>query len=215
MKKITMVFWGLTTSTTFALANPSWALAAGNFESCVANTISSYSCVSAFGYTGTDPYGVYKFGNRDSNLKWHNCTAYAAFRLYMSNPYMPAISTFHDASNWANDAVTLVGATLSMNPQVGDIAWWGSSSGLTYGHVAVVDSISYNSLGTVTSIKVSDDNAGRLITTNKVLYPGVQTGTIAYPQKFIRFPSYSSGGGGSRPPIAMNEPLSSEEPVNQ
>lgn len=216
MKKHTLIFWGIATSTTLALANPSWAMAAGNFESCTASPTSSYACVTAFGYAGTDPYGLYKYGNKDSTGKWHNCTAYAAFRLSVSNPYMPAISYFHDASAWAKEAVSLVGATLNSTPKVGDVAWWGASSGLTFGHVAVVDSISVNSSGSIVSIKVSDDNAGRLVTTNRVLYPGTQTGTIRYPDSFIRFPSFSSnGGGGTRPPGIRFDPTEIEASINE
>lgn len=216
MQKKFFIFWGITASTTLAVGNPSWAMAAANFESCTAITASSYSCVSSYGYTGTDPYGVYQYGKKDSNGKWHNCTAYAAYRLSVANPYMPAISYFHDASAWASEAVSIVGATLSSTPKVGDVAWWGASSGLTFGHVAVVDSVSYNSSGGIVSIKVSDDNAGRLVTTNRVLYPGTQTGTIRYPDSFIRFPSFpTTGGGGSRPPGIRFDPLDAESTVSE
>jgi surface antigen len=216
MKKRNSIFWGLTASTALALSNPSWAMAAGNFESCTATAASSYSCVSLYGYTGIDPYGVYQYGKKDSNGKWHNCTAYAAYRLSVANPYMPAISNFHDASAWASEAVSLTGATLGSTPKIGDVAWWGASSGLAFGHVAVVDSIAYNSTGSIVSIKVSDDNALRLVTTNRVLYPGTQTGTIRYPDNFIRFPSFpSNGGGGSRPPGIRFAPLGEESTVSE
>lgn len=216
MKKRNSIYWGLTAASALALTSSSWAMAAGNFESCTASPTSSYSCVSNYGYTGTDTYGVYRYGKRDSNGKWHNCTAYAAYRLSMANPYMPAISNFHDASAWANEAVSLVGATLSSTPKIGDVAWWGSSSGLPFGHVAVVDSIAYNTTGSILSIKVSDDNALRLVTTNRVLYPGTQTGTIRYPDSFIRFPSFpANGGGGSRPPGIRFDPLDTESTVSE
>ena len=208
MKKITMVFWGLTTSTTFALANPSWALAAGNFESCTAVAGNSYACVSGSGYKGTDPYNVSRFSVRATDGSLHSCTSYAAYRLYYSNPYMPSISNFDSAQYWASQAVSRVGATINSTPKVGDIAWWDATGVPAVGHVAYVDSVTYSTSGALASIKVSDDNAGRLVTTNKILYPGVNTGTMIYPQKFIRFPSYSSTGGGSRPPIAMNDLLS-------
>ena len=211
MKKRYSIIWALSATTAFALSNPNWAMAAANFESCTAVTSSSYSCVSNYGYTGTDPYGVYQYGKRDSNGKWHNCTAYAAYRLSVANPYMSAISTFHDASSWATEAVSLVGATLSSTPKIGDVAWWGATSGLPFGHVAMVDTLAYNSTGSIVSIKVSDDNALRLVTTNRVLYPGTQTGTIRYPDSFIRFPSYpANGGGGSRPPGIRFDPLDAE-----
>lgn len=216
IKRQKLFVWGIAGSAALAVANPSWAIAAGNYESCTAVTANSYSCVSNYGYTGTDPYGVYLYGKKDSNGKWHNSTAYAAFRLSVSNPYMPAISYFHDASAWAVEAVSLVGATLSSTPKVGDIAWWGTSTGLPFGHVAVVDSIALSSSDSIVSIKVSDDNAGRLVTTNRVLYPGTQTGTIRYPDGFIRFPSFpANGGGGSRPPGIRFDPLDEGVRINQ
>ena len=209
MKKKTMVFWGLTASATLALANPSWALAAGNFESCTAVAGNSYACVSGSGYKGTDPYNVSRFSVKAPDGSLHSCTSYAAYRLYYSNPYMPSISNFDSAQYWASQAVSRVGATISGTPKVGDIAWWDATAGLELGHVAVVESVTYTATGIVYSIKVSDDNGKRLVTTNRVLFAGTTSGTIAYPQKFIRFPAYGPGGGGSRPPIAMNEPLSS------
>ncbi len=207
MKKKHGILWGLTLSTTLTLVNPSWAIAAGNFESCISPIASSYQCVSATGYKGTDPYNVSRFSARAADGSLHSCTSYAAYRLYYSNPYMPAISNFDSAQFWATEAVSRVGATLNLIPKVGDIAWWDSSTVPTMGHVAVVDSVNLNPNGTVLSIKVSDDNSGRLITTNKTLYPAQTGGSIAYPQKFIRFPSLAAGGGGGgRPPVAASTP---------
>lgn len=215
MKKKSFIFWGLTTSTALALANPSWAMAAGNFESCTASSANSFACVTASGYRGTDPYNVSRFSVRASDGTLHSCTAYAAYRLYFSNPYMPSISNFDSAQYWASQAVARLGATLNSTPKVGDIAWWDATGVPAVGHVAVVDSITYTPSGSVFSVKVSDDNAGRLVTTNKVFYPGVNSGTMIYPQKFIRFPAYGPGGGGSRPPVATDESLmgSLEAPI--
>jgi surface antigen len=209
MKRKSLIFWGLTASTTLALANPSWAMAAGNFESCTATPGNSFACVAASGYRGTDPYNVSRFSARAADGTLHSCTSYAAYRLYFSNPYMPSIANFDSAQYWASQAVSRLGATLSSTPKVGDIAWWDATGVPEVGHVAVVDGVTYTASGSIFSVKVSDDNAGRLVTTNKVFYPGVNSGTMIYPQKFIRFPSYSPGGGGGRPPVATNEPLMS------
>jgi surface antigen len=211
MNRKYLIFLSLTASTALALANPSWALAAANFESCTASASNSYACVFVSGYKGLDPYNVSRFSVKAADGSLHSCTSYAAYRLYYSNPYMPSISNFDSAQYWATQAVSRLGATLSTVPKVGDIAWWDGYGAPSVGHVAVVDSISYTANGGILSVKVSDDNAGRLVTTTKVFYPGVNAGTMIYPQKFIRFPSYGSGGGGSRPPIATNGPLSSPE----
>jgi surface antigen len=209
------IIWGLTASTALALSNPSWAMAAGNFETCVGSSGNTYACVTSTGYKGTDPYNVSRFSVRAADGSLHSCTSYAAYRLYFGNPYMPSISNFDSAQYWASQAVARVGATLSITPRVGDIAWWDATGVPAVGHVAVVDAISYTPSGGILSIKVSDDNAGRLVTTNKTLFPGVTSGTMIYPQKFIRFPSYpANGGGGSRPPVATNEPLASMEGTN-
>lgn len=184
--------------------NPSGALAVTNTETCVSPSSDSYRCVGFSGYLGTDPYNVSRFSTQASDGSLHSCTSYAAFRLYYSNTYMPAISNFDSAQYWASQAVARVGATLQTIPQVGDIAWWDATAVPVVGHVAVVDSVNYNASGTVVSIQVSDDNAGRKITTTKILYPGVNTGAMVYPKKFIRFPGYmTGGGGGGRPPIAQ------------
>jgi len=122
---------------------------------------------------------------------------------------MPSIANFDSAQYWASQAVSRLGATLNSTPKVGDIAWWDATGVPGVGHVAVVDAITYTASGSIFSVKVSDDNAGRLVTTNKVFYPGVNSGTMIYPQKFIRFPAYGPGGAGSRPPVATSEALTS------
>jgi surface antigen len=214
MRKRTSIFWGLALSTAITGMNPSWAMAAGNFESCISSTGNSYQCVASTGYHGTDPYNVNRFSLKAADGTLHSCTSYAAYRLYYSNPYMPAISNFDSAQYWAAEAVARVGATLNTVPKVGDIAWWDASTVPTLGHVAVVDAVTLNANGSVASIRVSDDNSGRLITTNKTLYPGINNGSIVYPQKFIRFPSIVlGGGGGGRPPVAAASPISSSDSV--
>lgn len=189
------------------VSNPTSALAAlTNFESCRGTSGNTYICVAATGYMGTDPYNVSRFSVRASDGSLHSCTSYAAFRLFYSNTYNSAISNFDSAQYWAQQAVARAGATISNTPAVGDIAWWDATAVPTVGHVAVVDAITYTSSGAIYSIETSDDNAGRLITTTKTLYPGIKSGAISYPVKFIRFPGYTgngNGGGGGKPPIAQ------------
>lgn len=205
MKKKTLSIGAAIFAMSSIFANPSSALAAANYESCIAAAGNSYLCVGFSGYTGTDPYNVSRYSVPAADGTRHSCTSYAAFRLYYSNTYNSAITGFNSAQYWASEAVKNAGASLATIPQVGDIAWWAAATpNLEQGHVAVVDSITYTSSGAVYSVQTSDDNAGRLVTTRKVLYPGVNAGTMKYPDKFIRFPGYlAGGGGGGRPPIAQ------------
>jgi surface antigen len=204
----------LALSATCVAANPSWAMAAANFESCTAVAGKSYQCVSSSGYRGTDPYNVNRFSTQAADGSLHSCTSYVAYRLFYSNPYMPQITNFDSAQFWATQAVAKVGAILAVTPKVGDVAWWSASTVPDKGHVAVVDAVTLNASGAVVSIQVSDDNARRLITTTRVLYPGVSYGSISYPEKFIRFPSLMFGGGGGKPPVATATPLSSNDQMN-
>jgi surface antigen len=202
MKRRSLIFWGLTASTALALANPSWAMAAGNYESCVAPTAARYSCVNFTGYNGYDAYGFYLHGTKATDGTWHNCLSYAAYRLSYSNAYLPGLRTFGDAKFWATQAVSVLGATLNATPQIGDIAWWDATPSNQYGHVAVVDSIVLNTSGSINYVKVSDDNALRQVSTVKTLYPGTSGGSVSYPGTFIRFPGYitnSFGGSGGKP----------------
>lgn len=82
-------------------------------------------------------------------------------------------------------------------PHVGDIAQWNADSGLSFGHVAYVKSVVKSTTGTVLYIVVADDNGGRLVTTQRKLYPGVTTGTISWPDTFVTFPKNPSAPGGS------------------
>lgn len=202
MKNRNKAILSLVFSASFVAANPSWAMAAGSYESCIAPTSARYSCVNFTGYSGYDAYGFYLHGTVAADGTRHNCLSYAAYRLYYSNSYMPALKFFGDARLWASQAVSRLGATTNATPQIGDVAWWDATPLNQYGHVAVVDAVITNSSGSITSVKVSDDNAFRQVTTIKTLYPGTLGGTVSYPDAFIRFPGYISngfGGAGGRP----------------
>ena len=217
MKKLHVTLLCSASVLTLTLANPSWALAAGSYESCIATTKASNGCVNFTGYTGYDAYGFYTHGSTALDGTRHNCTSYVAYRLYYSNQYMPALSGFGDARLWANQAVTLVGATLNKIPQAGDIAWWDATATNASGHVAVVDSVTQSSSGAVTMVKVSDDNYGRKVTTVKTLYPGVM-GSVPYPDTFIRFPGYltnSFGGAGGKPLYPLDATIETTNGLGQ
>jgi surface antigen len=66
------------------------------------------------------------------------CTSWVAWALHDRNGFeMP----FHDdAQAWGSRA-TALGYTVNMAPAVGAVAWWNSSFGGGYGHVAYVESV--------------------------------------------------------------------------
>lgn len=183
---------------TIAASSATSAFALDNVEICTGTAANRYACTADWGYVGEDPYNVDRFSTIASDGSKHGCTSFAAFMVALFSPWMPAISTFDSAQYWDTDADTRTDATLGAVPHVGDIAQWNADSGLSLGHVAYVKSVVKSSTGTVLYIIVADDNGGRQVTTQRKLYPGVTTGTISWPDKFITFPKNppSSGGGG-------------------
>jgi surface antigen len=176
----------------------SGAFALDNEEICTAKSYDSYSCVADWGYVGEDPYNVDQFSEGEGNEPKHGCTSFAAYMISLFSPWMPAISHFDSAQYWDTQASSRTPAALSVVPHVGDIAQWNAKGNLTLGHVAYVMSVVRNSSGKLLHIDVADDNGTRKITTQRRLYPGVQTGTIRWPDNFITFPKTltASGGGG-------------------
>jgi hypothetical protein len=201
---------GITISATSATG----AFALTNVEVCTGTASNRYLCTAEWGYVGEDPYNVDRFSTIASDGSKHGCTSFAAYMVALLSPWMPAISTFDSAQYWDTDADTRTDAVLSIVPKVGDIAQWNADSGLAFGHVAYVKSVVKSPTGTVLYIVVADDNGGRLVTTQRKLYPGVTTGTISWPDKFITFPKNppapgGSGGGGGNvipllTPLGMN-----------
>lgn len=172
------------------------AFALENQEICTGTTSNRYICTSEWGYVGEDPYDVDRFSTIAPDGSKHGCTSFATFMLSLFNPWMPAISNFDSARYWDTDAATKTNATLGYTPHVGDIAQWNQDSGLPFGHVAYVKTVFKNSSGAISYIVVADDNGGRLVTTQRKLYPGVTSGTISWPDTFITFPTAPIGGGG-------------------
>lgn len=183
---------------TISITNATGAFALDNVEICTGTAGNEYRCTAEWGYVGEDPYNVDRFSTETTTGTKHGCTSFAAFMVAMFSPWMSAISTFDSAQYWDTNASSRTSATLSSTPHVGDIAQWNADSGLTFGHVAYVKTVVKTSAGAISYIVVADDNGGRLITTQRKLYPGVNTGTISWPDNFITFPKSapSSGGGG-------------------
>ena len=97
---------------------------------------SAYDCTP--GYTGANTSNSWAwthYGGSIANTPtgYHNCTLYAAWRLYLNG--------VSDPGNWGNaiDWKSHVAAS-DHNPAVGSIAWWGSSVG-PFGHVAYVEQV--------------------------------------------------------------------------
>lgn len=181
------------------LASATPAHAFSDARECLGEVPNTYKCVEHFGYKGTDPYGVHKWGNPASDGSNHSCTSFAAFMLAKNNIWMPEISSFDSAQNWAVQARDRVGATLSKIPHVGDIAQWGKPTdpANTFEHVAWVDSITYTRTGAVKEIIIYDDNGGKLrSTTKRYLQPNAGVDSLRWPDQFITFPKNTSSGGG-------------------
>jgi surface antigen len=172
-------------------------------ETCTGLDYSTYSCVSAYGYSGSDPYNLDRFSkNNLVDGTKHSCTSFAAFMLYKNNPYMEKISTFNAARSWAYEAKTLVGATVDNDPTAGDIAQWGKPTDEDLGHVAYVEQVLLNASGQVIGVIVADDNGGKRRTTSrKTIMKATPSNDISWPDNFITFPNYLGSGGGR--PAAM------------
>jgi surface antigen len=213
VQKTTLATLTSFTTIVLAISSANAAFGFGNFEDCSSTASGgsgdTYTCVAWSGYTGEDGYNVDRFSTVASDGSKHSCTSFAAYMLYHENTHFKAISTFDSAQFWDNDASVLTGVTVGQVPHVGDIAQWEADSSLTQGHVAVVTAITMTG-SKVESIQTADDNAGRKVTTTKVLFPGVNSGTITWPDHFITFPGFTgiympyAGSGGGKPAIAVN-----------
>jgi surface antigen len=191
MKSKQVLWIALTAIPLLAFSDDAQAAGLTNVETC---TSTSYAC-QTWSYTGTDPYGYYKFSTKAPNGTLHNCTAYAAYMLSLRTGYDPRWATLGNASTWASRAKSF-GLPVGQTPHVGDVAQW------NFGHVAFVEQVNSDSAGKVVSIVVTDDNFNRAVTTRKTIYSGASTGVIPYPDNFISFPST---GGGGRPAVAVSE----------
>ena len=168
---------------------------------CTGEVPTTYFCVSNYGYKGKDPYGLHRYSQ--PNLvdgSMHGCTSFAAYMLSIKNPWITGLSGFDAARSWAHDALTkITGAVVDQDPTAGDIAQWGSPSDADMGHVAYVEQVFLDTNGSVTGVIVADDNGGRnRFTTRKTIMKASPTSSISWPDNFITFPGYPTGGGGSK-----------------
>ena len=168
------------------------AQAAGPTPNTLDCTSVSYACTTD-GYSGTAMGYTSGYLTNDG----HNCTMYAAYKVYLYKSYNSRYAQLGDASTWASRARAIPGVRVSTTPHALDVAQW------NFGHVAWVESVQTNSLGQITGIVITDDNFNLKITTRKTLHPGA-TNYLSWPDNFITFPAYGGGSGG---PIAQLAPL--------
>lgn len=181
---------------TFTVIAPSHA--SPGQEYCTDSSPSSYLCAATYGYRGEDPYNMDRFSPSDSQGNKHSCTSLAAYMLWYRNSYDADIGYFNSAQYWDTDALRVADARVTRTPHLGDIAQWDADNRLAQGHVAWVSEITYSPSGAIERIAVVDDNATRLVTTGKYLYPRETSlsGTISWPDHFITFPGFVPSGGG-------------------
>jgi len=133
----------------------------------------AYRCTGA-GYAGNSqgwPGQYYGAGYASRNsFGLHNCTLYAAYRLWKNGVSKPAWSG--NATDWDTKAAR-AGVRVDRTPGLGSIAQWNKG----YGHVAYVDRV------TSTYIEVTDDNYGFNYTDRW----RIARSSAAMPDNFIHF----------------------------
>jgi len=98
--------------------------------------------------TGVSMYSTRGYGYR-------NCTDWAAYRVKeLTGVTLP--KTLNNAKYWDDNALS--GWSKDLTPEVGDIAESEGPANDDYGHVGVVESVTKNAQGSITSIEVSEYN---------------------------------------------------------
>ena len=157
----------------------------------------AYACTKSSGYSGECPGSGYgksasvpgKFSN------FHNCTCYVAYKLAASSP-TSSFTGLGDAVSWKANAAArysqgvrivdgrsssgaITGISRANGPRGGDIAWW------SFGHVAYVNDVLYDSHNNIYSVELTEDTYGLGKTAHYVL----QRNALApWPYFYIRFP---------------------------
>jgi hypothetical protein len=153
-----------------------------------------YSCVQESGYDPRNAtlaqhaqwwYTDYYSQGSPNAAGLHNCTTYAAFRLYQ-NGITTDPGYLGNASDWARNAASMPGVTVDQNPTVGAIAQWNGQPGeaLTTSHVGYVQAV------TATAIEVwsdSFDEQPKSDFGHTSVYV-IPRDSAAMPDNFIHFP---------------------------
>lgn len=126
----------------------------------------------------------------------NNCTSYVAYVLNevhgipFNNSYRGA--SWSHGKTW-DDAARSAGISFDKYPLPGDVAQWNNLS--SYGHVAWVEKVIFNSNGNVTGIKISEynyDPACQLSVRSKN-ETTISVGSSSYPNYFIHILAFNEG----------------------
>jgi hypothetical protein len=168
--------------------------------------------------TATDcsgTYGEYSWCVSGSDISplgfgYRNCTDYAAYELNeqlggtVSNPKF-SFSAFGfnpsdgNAAGWKSAITAKLGNQAANNtPAVGSVAWYNSTWGGGFGHVAIVSGVTYNTDGSANSITVADYNyAGTGVYDSY----SIASNASNWPDGFLHIADVSGGGGSATPRV--------------
>ena len=155
-----------------------------------------YSCVSSTGYTpgSASPAQQAQWWYKDfyaagsaNGAGRHNCTTYAAFRLYQ-NGITTDPGALGNAYQWASNGARIPGVTVDQTPSVGSIAQWNGTQAdpVDTGHVGYVENV------TADSITVSSDSFTRDGDHGHTSVFKIPRNSAGMPDNFIHFP-YTQG----------------------
>ncbi len=113
------------------------------------------------GVSGSDQWCFYG-GHATSYVAWRlNEVNFASTDEFFHNRYLMDVSDrWGHATEW-DDAARRLGITVDGHPVPGSVAQWESGTGTTYGFVAYVEEVHYDSDGDVSSVVLSYMNTDR------------------------------------------------------
>lgn len=111
--------------------------------------------------SGSDQWCFFA-GHATSYVAWRlNTINFADADEFFHNRYRTAVPhKWGNATDWDNAAITL-GITVDQHPVVGAVAQWERGAGTTYGFVAYVEAVRYDSAGDASSVVLSYMNTDR------------------------------------------------------
>ena len=142
-------------------------------------------------------YGQYSWCKNDwwisgRGFGYRNCTDFVAWYEGLTWSSFGFPRGVGDAKDWKAYAAR-AGLTVEAAPTVGDIAWWGSRPGSTYGHVAVVTGV--NGDGSVAVDQYNRKGDGNFLH---------ESGTRA--DAYLHNPANHGAPGGAQPPAGGPSP---------
>ncbi|HEV2639387.1 MAG TPA: CHAP domain-containing protein [Actinocrinis sp.] len=164
---------------------------AAHADTSLCGGVNYTSCTSATPSRTDHGYG--EAADWSTHMYWtmyagHNCTNYVAYMAIQNGAATPSVN-LGSAADWAtNAAKSTTKIPVNSTPATGAIAQWNA------GHVAYVESVAYNSGGTVSSITVSEDNFPGGVYPNGWFDWRTITPAGDWPSNFIHFADLSSSG---------------------